>query len=524
MPFIISTPKQDNSDSTELLQEHRFGYFETIGPRREQEDALAWHSLQPEELAPADGTAPLTPIEIGHRLWTTYQRLDAPELAAGTTAATTIYDGQGHFITAILADAAAFVAVYDKQGHVLGVVRLNSVTHKPGDSFEMERIKNVGGNVVLVDRRTGLYRVNGSLAVSRAIGDNKDGLKEAGVCSEATIDITDMDQICTALNISPEHVGTFQIISTCDGFTDGAGCNQSKDSHQTYLFDALKALDSPGSMPEDKLATALAKKALGDGAWDNVSVAVQTITGAPVFVGVYDGHGGKEASCYVAENIGTVFKAQCALNREAYLRQALSVHHKAKAYQRDNHDAAVVLPHPVALHSQLFHTPVDDNKQHIDEIFDELLMLTEEYRDHLNSKFSQEDTIAQIAQELVNVLGGNQSKEDKIKGYYQYLDADSPVAGMKNMDFIQQDTSISAGNLLKFLAIIVATIVTFILPGLLVMGVVYATTGRQPLDLLYENGERFGKETDRVKARISFFRAEPSDSPVEANTPSVAQL
>ena len=75
----------------------------------------------------------LTPTQIGYRLWTTYQLLDANlgDIPDGTTAFTTVYDGKNNLVTATLADAAAFAAVDGADNQLLGVVRLNSITHKP---------------------------------------------------------------------------------------------------------------------------------------------------------------------------------------------------------------------------------------------------------------------------------------------------------------------------------------------------------------------------------------------------------
>ena len=332
MKWIISLPQLDNDDASDYVAEYRFGYYETTNfPfREEQEDALAWHVLTQEQLTPTDSSVPLTPIEIGHRLWTSYQLLENTSLAGGTTASTTVYDGKGNLITATLADAVTFAAVYDKEGDVLGVVRLNSVTHKPTNPEELVRIQLSGGMVYY-------GRVNGSLAVSRAIGDNN--LKNSGVCSEAHIDITDTNTIIQNMNIRPEDVKTIHIITTCDGFTDGAGANyQSKTDHEEYLLAVLKTIETPGKLREDKLCAQLVKKAIIDKTHDNVSIAIQTMTTeTPAFLlGLYDGHGGKLMACHAANNICRIFNEQCALPVHDYAKQPLSVHMKRAEYKRDN--------------------------------------------------------------------------------------------------------------------------------------------------------------------------------------------
>jgi integrin-linked kinase-associated serine/threonine phosphatase 2C len=331
MPKKISLPSAKEFTSTGNDKDNRFGFFETRGLRGTQEDALAWHTFEPKTFAS------LTPQQIGHRLWTSYQTIDREVIdkgtTAGSTASTTVYDGKGNFITATLADAVSFAAVYDKNGAPLGVIRLNNVTHKPTDVSEMARIRAAGGFVFN-------NRVAGSLAVSRAIGD----ANYSGVCSEAHIDITSMSKIVADLNIDPSLVGSIQIITTCDGFTDGAGKDkQTKTHHEDYLFNALKKITSPGKMAQDELSKKIAEQAIKDGSKDNVSVAIQTVIPreTPAFLlGVYDGHGGDEASIHIAERIGDVFTEQCALTPEAYAAQELSIYstfeRRDEAYIRDN--------------------------------------------------------------------------------------------------------------------------------------------------------------------------------------------
>ncbi len=332
MTHIIATPYADSRDTSGKNDEHHFGYFELGNlshARPQQEDALAWHVLTEKELTPVGEVTILTPTEIGHRLWTSYQLLDKPELQSGTTASTTVYDKRGNLITATLADAVTFIVIYGKDGKALEVKRLNETTHKASDPNEAQRIKAEGGHV-------SFGRVNGYLAVSRAIGDQD--YKHAGVCSEANIDITDVKKIAEDLHIDPLNIGSLQIISTCDGFTDGAGKNQTKKGHEDYLHGILQRMKSPGTLSEEKLSEALARQAQEDGSTDNISIAIQRLylDTPPFLLGMYDGHGGQEASRHTAEEIGRVFKEQCALPPDAYALQPFSVNKKSDRYKRDN--------------------------------------------------------------------------------------------------------------------------------------------------------------------------------------------
>ncbi|BCA93865.1 hypothetical protein TUM19329_02260 [Legionella antarctica] len=495
MTDIISEHYDDNRDTSGENVEYGFGYIELCNkPHRTfQEDALAWHVLTESELTPADETTRLTPRELGHRLWTSHQLLDKPDLKFGSTASTTVYDGQGNLITATLADAVSFAVVYGKQGEALGVIRLNSVTHKPNDDLEKQRIEAKNGCVVD-------GRVNGVLAVSRAIGD-KD-LKEFGVCSESHIDITNVEKIAKDLHIKENDIGSMQIISTCDGFTDGAVEDQTKEGHENYLLKLLKRMESPANKPPQELSKALALDAQSLGSTDNISVAIQKLTKdtPPFILGIYDGHGGKATSRYAADNIGRVFKEQCALSPAAYKEQDLSVDTKSASYQRDNPE-------------------INPEEQECQVIVAKLLKLTDDYQNNLSldtSEFTQESSIREILTQLTTTLTDETKKpQEKIKFFYTFLErnAKEGEGAIKNIDLIKRDHSIFATNFLKGIAIIAATVATGIIPGLVVAAIVYKATGRQPFDLFKTNSERFEKEIGLIKAKnpyATFFQPDPT--------------
>ncbi len=538
MTEIISKPNpaKYEYEVSGLNQEFGFGYYETYGGRYSQEDALAWHILDKKDLTPENTSEQLTPEEIGHRLWTSYRELDTPDLVSGTTAATTIYDGKGHFITATLADAASFAVVYDKEGKALGVTRLNSVTHKPSDESEKQRIEAVGGQILF----WGVPRVDGNLAVSRAIGDNAGELKAHGVCSEATIDITSADKIASGLGIAPDDVGFIQVINTCDGFTDGAGNDkQSKKDHEEYLFSLLKELDAPGKLSLDYLAKTLSDRALQDGSRDNVSIAIQTITAQTpaVFIGVYDGHGGIEASTKVADNIGRVFKEQCALTPAKYAKQELSVQNNKAIYERDNKwdssleqtygnniqdsealialsedDALLILERLQADYNNDLNSSTSGNAEgphafiykSLPAVIKDLHSATKNYQKYLNINSNECKPIVPVISTLIQILENKHlTNEEKIKQYYSFLDqphqGSSDSSAAKNIDVIKKDTRRSALGFLTGIAIIAATLVTGVLPGLLIMGIVYAATGKTLLDLFKSYGTQFEEKTAQIK-------------------------
>lgn len=330
MTRIISTPTQDGKDVSESNNQYSFGYYETQNApkRKTQEDALAWQTLTQGELTPAGGTAQHNPMEIGHRLWTSYKLLDKPTLKAGCTAITTVYDGLGNLITATLGDAVAFAIAYDRQGDVIGVLRLNRRIHEPSNPHESERIYKTSAFVVR-------NRVLGLLGVARALGDVT--FKPYGVSSNADIDIINFKQLATGFDCDVTHMHTLQVITACDGFTDGVGKGATKKGQEEYLLNALKSFMYPGLMKEKDIARLLVLHALKKGTEDNVSVAVHTIQPTQrMMMSLFDGHGGVDAATHAAEYIGNTVKEQCELSAANYSAQPMSVDNNLAAYQEDN--------------------------------------------------------------------------------------------------------------------------------------------------------------------------------------------
>lgn len=318
---IISKLKEDVNYS-----EEGFALSQVMNGRQTQEDTLVIGKLDSNTLDS------LTPEKIGERLWTTYHNLNDRFLTeylrneSGTTAATTVIKND-MLITALVADAASFVVVYDEEGKVNSVTRLNSRTHKPTDADEKIRIESAGGAVIW-------GRVNGGLAVSRALGDSAYG---SLICADANIDITSLAEIPLGCKV--------QVITTSDGFTDGAGQIATKLQQENFLKKCLSELNEgkPGNVSEEMIAKKLVDKASNYGP-DNISVVVQTVKEfncKPMFVefnAAYDGHGGKDASHFVADNIANELRQQLSLTDEAYYAQKNSIKNKEAEWLRDNKD------------------------------------------------------------------------------------------------------------------------------------------------------------------------------------------
>jgi YD repeat-containing protein len=305
-----------NPDVSIKRPEYGFGLHEMKGWRPTQEDAAVacWYAK--------NAFTALSPQEIGKRLWTTYKLINqhcCKPGFAGSTASTTVYDGQGNLITATLGDSVAFAVVYNKENQVQSVTRLNQIIHHP--NYDRERFEKDGG-VIISGRAQGAY---GSLALSRALGDYE--YRKLGVCDDAHINIA------TTNELSSEDIGTIKIITTCDGFTDPAS-QQTKEGHEQWLFDCLNS--NLENMSESQLADFLVLKAFNAKSQDNISVLVQTVLDYPFLVGIYDGHGGVQTSSYCAQHINEVFVQQCNLDSRAYAKQDLSADYHFEIYCRDN--------------------------------------------------------------------------------------------------------------------------------------------------------------------------------------------
>ena len=134
---------------------------------------------------------------------------------------------------------------------------------------------------------------------------------------------------------------------------------------------------------------------------------------------------------------------------------------------------------------------------------------------NLEKKFSQDDPIVGIVKQLDTILNAQEdSNESKIKKYYEYLNNPSNAdKKLKNIDVIKQDNRLATRDYLKIIAVVAATILTGILPGMLVMAICYAATNKQPMDLLKsDEGKKFLDRASLIKQQPSLFSMFKSDS------------
>ena len=342
----VCTPKTLYLNS-KVQHNDTLGAYQTLGGKRQQEDTYA-------SLRLPESVASLTPEEIGERIWTAHRNLAQnfakKDIGSGTTACTTVYTKDA-LVTATVADTLAFAIIHDKDGK-RKVQMLSQRIINPRMHEELNRLLSEQASVFR--RGKNIYRLNNkygncSVINSRSIGD----IDFKGISADSDINILHLDEYPNAEKI--------QIVTACDGFfdpifiyteeLDNASDEQLREYYEKYIEAILS--ECTGDESEAELAKHLANKAMNpnglnavcDGqrmipSQDNVTVTIQTINPsagiAAGMLGLYDGHGGSEASVFVAENIGQEMTNLIHLSPEEYADQENSVIKKREDYLRDN--------------------------------------------------------------------------------------------------------------------------------------------------------------------------------------------
>lgn len=329
-PFI-AIPGEINSVTHQ--PDNQCGYHQDIGSKNTQEDTLCIAQLQMQELTPQNTQERLSPCEIGYRLWTCHlqmhQAICDRNHQSGSTATSTVYDGVSHLITATLGDSVCFAVVYGPTGTLLSVTRLNSLVHHTMVKRENDRVLSAKGTIVN-------NRVQGALAMTRSIGDNKPKYRtvfnnKTPISSESQIDTINMSDL-------PKYTQSsiVQLIACSDGFTDGNGADTSKQGQEKYLYEQLSKITNPTTLPENQLAEKLVKAAQALQTFDNVSVAIQTLRpNQAFFIGLYDGHGGTNASTYLAKKAAGNFIKLSTMTLAQYDQEPFSVSQETCRYRYD---------------------------------------------------------------------------------------------------------------------------------------------------------------------------------------------
>ena len=240
---------------------------------------------------PAMSTAPSVTACI-NALQTAFEKVNAEvnrishwSYQGSTAVAVMIHEGtvdedgllQRTLISANVGDSRAILCKRD--GTVVQLTR----DHKPNDIMERNRIEAIGGSVDWCGMRdtdgkpiegTGVYRINGNLAVARAIGDRAE---KPCVSSEVEI---------STYNISGDRMGDIVLLAS-DGLWDVMENEDVADFVRQKLQEVV--VDAPGAIDEGesvaleakqlrkqwkRVAELVVDEALKRGSTDNVSVVI----------------------------------------------------------------------------------------------------------------------------------------------------------------------------------------------------------------------------------------------------------
>ncbi|EEC16771.1 ca(2+)/calmodulin-dependent protein kinase phosphatase, putative, partial [Ixodes scapularis] len=167
-------------------------------------------------------------------------RLAPQGMKSGCTAVCCLVREQSHLYVGWLGDSQAMLA---RRGVALPLVN----PHKPEREDERKRIEDLGGMVVMM----GIWRVNGSLAVSRAIGD----------AEHKPYVISEPDVLSVELDGSEDF-----LVLGCDGLWD----QLMPQDVANRVYQAV--LDDPDGAPYVSHALVQGARDLGSG--DNITAIV----------------------------------------------------------------------------------------------------------------------------------------------------------------------------------------------------------------------------------------------------------
>lgn len=218
-------------------------------------------------------------------------------------------------VTASVGDSTSYLIILDKNNQFKTIKRLNIELHNPENEQEKVRVENAGG---FISKEFGIPRLNGKLAITRAIGDND--LDDYGLSHDPSVDIYEYQL---------KEAETAFLVVACDGLTESnddqlnenAGLNQTEIGKLVSHHSNKKPEEIAGILVNEALAsrTSLPNSRSKHASTDNVSVAVMKIAnGSPKGVFVFDGHGGKTVSNNLGNHFYPALKAEVdnKLNKE----------------------------------------------------------------------------------------------------------------------------------------------------------------------------------------------------------------
>ncbi|CAF2439625.1 unnamed protein product [Rotaria sp. Silwood2] len=194
--------------------------------------------------------------------WREENRINNPDDKSGSTAISCLIDTERVFFLNVGDSRAILVS---NEGRVL----LATKDHKPSDQIERQRIQEAGGTVLI-------QRVNGSLAVSRALGDfeykNNSNRRPDQQLVSPEPEVT-----CHTRNLTTDsgkqEEQTALIVLACDGIWDV----MTNEELAAYVLGRMHVTDDLNEICNSVLDMCLYK-----GSKDNMSLIIIAFKGAPI--------------------------------------------------------------------------------------------------------------------------------------------------------------------------------------------------------------------------------------------------
>ncbi|KAL7564524.1 hypothetical protein ACA910_017680 [Epithemia clementina (nom. ined.)] len=193
----------------------------------------------------------------------------------GTTTSTRTASASSASLTLVVANIGDSRAIL----YHGGVITVLTKDHKPDDPDEYHRITSLGGQITLGSSPSSVPRVNGNLALSRAVGDR----------SERPYVTAQPDMMTVSLNIVDRNENNrnkkerdFVVLAT-DGLWDVMSNAEVVDFVQSQIGMCEKQLEgdndkhraaSCATDPEEEITQRLVQEALDRGSGDNITVVI----------------------------------------------------------------------------------------------------------------------------------------------------------------------------------------------------------------------------------------------------------
>lgn len=268
---FISVFDRSEKDYIQVHDTHTL--VEIKGPRPGQEDRLVVANLRGfNRLAIEDQERALKTAFVDMQM----KHGHIPEQGTTACVATAwIANGRIHATTAHLGDAEAYIVIVDETEKPF-VTRLNKNLHDP---------QNEAKRLIATNRMVSRGRVNGLLAVSRAIGDPE-------ILNHPSDHMADIDRL---KHVDDSHGIPFQfgkqkafLIVACDGLFEQFKSGDNKQEKESFVLSHVVTHKTSRNIARELTRTAYKKSR------DNISVAVLHIQDAtPISAAVFDGHGGE---------------------------------------------------------------------------------------------------------------------------------------------------------------------------------------------------------------------------------------